>query len=230
MTGSSIASNLRMRAFLLAGGRSTRMGQDKALLRIHGQPLAAQMLAKLRALGLEATLCGNREDLASFAPVIPDLGVSCGPLGGIDAALQATDTDLNLVLAVDLPALPVAFLRWMIARAARTGAAATIPYAQGRPQPLCAVYHRELAPELRQCIEEGEFRIMAAVHRGSSRIDRFMVEQIAAAEAFDIVPDMPPVHTWFRNLNTPEEVARYAASHSSNKLASNKLERDETAD
>lgn len=229
MTDSSNANSpgklSSLRAFLLAGGRSTRMGQDKALLSIHGQPLVTHMLAKLRALHLEPTICGNRPDLAICAPVIPDAAEACGPLGGITAALQATDADLNLILAVDLPALPIEFLRWLTARAAITGAGATIPYAQGRPQPLCAVYHRNLAPGLRQSLAAGNYRVMNAVRRAASCIDTFMVEQIAAVEAFDIAPDTPPVHTWFRNLNTPQEFARYAASY-----PSNKLEGDETAD
>jgi len=214
MTVSSTANSPTpsLRAFLLAGGRSSRMGQDKALLPIHGQPLVEQMLARLRALGLEATICGNRPDLAAYATILPD-------------AAEASPAELNLVLAVDLPALPVEFLRWLTLRAALTGAPATIPYALGRPQPLCAVYHRNLAPGLRQSLASGDYRIMSAVHRVASRIDTFMVEQVAAAGAFSLTPPLPPVYTWFRNLNTPQDAARFAASHPSNKLEGN-----ETAD
>ncbi|ACO33721.1 MULTISPECIES: molybdenum cofactor guanylyltransferase [Acidobacterium] len=227
MTVSSTANSPTpsLRAFLLAGGRSSRMGQDKALLPIHGQPLVEQMLARLRALGLEATICGNRPDLAAYATILPDAAEACGPLGGITAALEASPAELNLVLAVDLPALPVEFLRWLTLRAALTGAPATIPYALGRPQPLCAVYHRNLAPGLRQSLASGDYRIMSAVHRVASRIDTFMVEQVAAAGAFSLTPPLPPVYTWFRNLNTPQDAARFAASHPSNKLEGN-----ETAD
>jgi len=66
---------------------------------------------------------------------------------------------------------------------------------------------------------------MSAVHRAASRIDTFMVEQVAAAGAFNLTPPLPPVHCWFGNLNTPQDAARYAASHPSNKLEGN-----ETAD
>jgi len=92
MTVSSTANSPTpsLRAFLLAGGRSSRMGQDKALLSIHGQPLVQQMLAKLRALGLEATVCGNRADLAAYSPILPDAAEACGPLGGITAALESS--------------------------------------------------------------------------------------------------------------------------------------------
>jgi molybdopterin-guanine dinucleotide biosynthesis protein A len=212
-----------MRAFLLTGGRGLRMGQDKVMLPIHGQPLLSRMLAKLRALHLEPTLCGNRSDLAAYAPVLPDAADACGPLGGIVAALQAADAELNLILAVDLPALPVEFLRWLTIRAALTGAEATIPCPQGRPQPLCAIYHRNLAAGLRKSLAAGDYRVMSAIRGAAARIDIFMVEQVAAAGAFS--PSLPPVHAWFRNLNTPQDLARYAASH-----PSNKLEENETAD
>jgi molybdopterin-guanine dinucleotide biosynthesis protein A len=227
MTVSSAANSPApsLRAFLLAGGRSSRMGQDKALLPIHGQPLIAHILGKLHTLGLDATICGNRPDLAGYAPILADAAEACGPLGGITAALEASSAELNLILAVDLPALPVQFLRWLVLRAALTAAPATIPWAQGRPQPLCAVYHRDLAPSLRQSLASGDYRIMSAVHRAASSIDTLMVEQVAAAGAFSLTPPLPPVYTWFRNLNTPQDAARFAASHPSNKLEGN-----ETAD
>ncbi len=228
MTGSSIANSAnspaaspRLRAFVLAGGRSSRMGQDKALLPMQGQPLVAQMLTKLRALHLEPAICGNRPDLAAYAPMIPDAAEACGPLGGIVAALEASDAALNLILAVDLPGLPVEFLHWLTLRAALTGAPATIPFVGGRPQPLCAVYHRDLAASLRQSLAAGNYRVIHAIHRAAVRIDTCMVEQIAASGVFDAVPALPPVHTWFRNLNTPADFARYAASHPSNKLEGN---------
>ena len=80
-----------MRAFLLAGGRSRRMGRDKAQLELAGQPLVAHMLGKLTGLGLDATICGNRPDLQHIAPVLPDPNLpgdetSAGPLAGILAA------------------------------------------------------------------------------------------------------------------------------------------------
>jgi molybdopterin-guanine dinucleotide biosynthesis protein A len=229
MTGSSLANSAAassgLSAFLLAGGRSSRMGQDKAMLPLHGQPLVEQMIAKLHALHLRPTICGNRPDLAAYAPILPDAAEACGPLGGIAAALRATDTALNLILAVDLPGLPVAFLRWLIERATLTRAAATIPYLGGRPQPLCAIYHRDLAGRLQQSLASGSYRVLPAIHQATASVDTFMVEQIAATGAFRTTPDMPPLHTWFCNLNTPIDAARYAASHPSNKLEGN-----ETAD
>lgn len=210
-----------MRAFLLAGGRSRRMGRDKAQLPLAGQPLVAHMISKLAGLGLEATICGNRPDLAHLAPVLPDPPLpgegSAGPLAGILAALEASEAALNLFLGVDIPGLPLAFLRWMIDRAERTQSPLTVPFVAGRAQPLCAIYHRELAPGLRRSLEAGERRVFPTLARAARRTDIFDVESIVSAGAFDPIPRGFP-HEWFRNLNTPQEFALYAAQHPSNKL------------
>jgi molybdenum cofactor guanylyltransferase len=197
-----------MQAFVLAGGLGTRMGRDKALLSVDGRPLIAHMLAKLAELGIRASICGNRPDLAAFAPAIADNFSQCGPLGGIEAALASSGSALNLFLAVDLPGMPVSFLRWLMARAERTQAAATIPYLAGRPQPLCAVYHRNLAGGLRNALRAGDYGVMRTIEGAAPTIDRLQVEQLMAADALEPRPLEPP-HLWFQNLNTPAELARY---------------------
>jgi molybdopterin-guanine dinucleotide biosynthesis protein A len=105
--------------FVLAGGRSTRMGQDKALLQLAGRPLLDLALDKLRALPLAAAprIAAARSDLSSHAGVIADLHPGCGPLSGIEAALAASTQPLNVFLPVDTPLLPAHFLLWMLERA-----------------------------------------------------------------------------------------------------------------
>ena len=214
-----------MRAFLLAGGRSRRMGRDKAQLELAGQPLVAHMLDKLTGLGLEATICGNRLDLRHLAPILPDPhlpggGTSAGPLAGILAALEASDSPLNFFLAVDMPGMPIGFLRWMIDRAERTEARLTVPFVAGRAQSLCAIYHRDLAHGVRRSIESGEYRVLPALRDAAQQthsIDAFDVESIVAAGAIHPLPFGLP-HQWFRNLNTPQDFALYVVSHLSNKL------------
>lgn len=195
-----------MNAFVLAGGQSTRMGRDKALLETCGQPLILRMLDKLRALGIGPQIVGTRPDLAEFAPVIPDSYPQAGPLGGIVSALAASDAEQNLFLAVDLPLLPVEFLCWMLVRAGMTNTLATIPRLQGRAQPLCAVYHRAILPHAQAALAEGDAKVMRAIERAARatgmRIDSFDVESVAAAESW------PWPHCWFANLNTPDEFRR----------------------
>jgi molybdenum cofactor guanylyltransferase len=198
-------------AFILAGGQSTRMGFDKALLQFRGRPLIEHALAKLRNLGFSPRIAGNRPDLAEYASIIPDNYPGSGPLAGIEAALAAGNDDLSLFLPIDLPLLPVEFLRWLTARALQTSALATIPRSQGRPQPLCAVYQRALLPYARSALAAGNPKVMRAVEHGASesglKIDLFDVETVAAS--LNATADWSPaplVHRWFHNLNTPADL------------------------
>jgi molybdenum cofactor guanylyltransferase len=202
-------------AFVLAGGQSTRMGRDKALLELDGRPLVLVMVELLRGLGLEPRICGGKRgtpchpDLGQFAPVIEDNFAACGPLGGIEAALAASDTELNLFVPVDTPRLPGAFLRWMIERAEMSGAVATVPMMGGRAESLCAVYSRRLLEGLRAALRRGTLKMMTAVPEAAAaareRVDLFAVEAVAAALAPGTWPAEPRVQEWFRNMNTPAD-------------------------
>lgn len=198
--------------FVLAGGRSTRMGQDKALLRVAGHSLLELALKKLRALPLATAprIAGGRSELISHAPVISDLHPGCGPLSGIEAALAASSQPLNIFLPVDMPLLPEEFLIWMLRRAQITGAPATVPRINGLPQPLCAVYHRQLLEPITAALPAGNYKVMpvvsAAAARGQS-IDVFDVELVASTD-FSLPAFSPlPLYRWFHNCNTPEDMA-----------------------
>lgn len=209
-----------MNGFVLAGGQSTRMGSDKALLELGGQPLVVQALEKLGALRLDPKICGanpsSAAEFARFAQVIPDNFAGCGPVAGIEAGLAASASDLNVFLAVDIPLVPVEFLLWMVERAETSGAVATIPVAGGVPQPLCAVYSRRLLDGLRTSIAAGDLKMMRAVAGATEavreRLDLFQVESAAAALPVAAWPADPPLRHWFLNANTPGEFARVKAN------------------
>lgn len=204
-----------MNAFVLAGGQSTRMGRDKALLTVGGLPLIEHALNKLRSLGFSPRIAGSRPDLARFAPVVTDSYPQQGPLGGIEAALAASDAEQNLFLPVDLPWLPIEFLRWMADRVGLTNALATVPRLQGLPQPLCAVYSRAMLPHVQAALASGDAKVMRAVGHAASatglRIDSFDVESVAAAQDW---PQPLPLHRWFHNLNTPADFDQVALEQS----------------
>jgi molybdenum cofactor guanylyltransferase len=214
--------------FVLAGGRSSRMGRDKAMLRLSGRTLVGQFfpggtlldlaLDKLRALKLAPAgtprIAGSRPDLSSQAPVVEDLHPGCGPLSGIEAALAASTRSLNLFLPVDLPLLPAEFLSWMLQRASITGAMVTFPRIQGRPQPLCAVYRRELLPSITQSLLDGDYKVTRVVETALGNIG---IPRIQAADIFDLellIATYPELHAasripwqrWFQNCNSPEDL------------------------
>jgi molybdopterin-guanine dinucleotide biosynthesis protein A len=191
------------------------MGRDKALLPLEGIPLIARALDLLRSLGISPRICGSRPDLSCFAEAIPDNFPRCGPLAGIEAALAVSTTEVNLFLPVDLPLLPAAFLRWLLARAEASQAAATIPVVADRPQPLCAIYSRRLLSGIRQSLAAGDSKVMNGIRRAAGglneAVDLFDVETVAAAADW---PCSPPVSEWFRNVNTPAEYQRLSSAPS----------------
>ena len=89
--------------FVLAGGKSSRMGKDKAFLQIFGRTLLAHALELAKAATGSAWIVGSREKFAAFGQVAEDIYPGHGPLAGIHKALTSTQTDLNLILAVDMP-------------------------------------------------------------------------------------------------------------------------------
>jgi molybdopterin-guanine dinucleotide biosynthesis protein A len=210
--GDAAMTQMPAEGFVLAGGRSTRMGQDKALLLLGGRALLDLALEKLRALPLAAAprVAASRPELASHGALIADLHPGCGPLSGIEAALAASSQRFNVFLPVDLPLLPSLFLLWMLERARITGALATIPCINGWPQPLCAVYQRELLGPMSAALTAGDHKVMpvirAACHPGQS-LDVFDVEGVASAQP-DLFSFSPlPLYRWFHNCNTPEDMA-----------------------
>ncbi len=197
--------------WVLAGGRSVRMGRDKASVDFAGAPLLERMLGKLRQLGLKARVAGMREPVEGVAAeVVRDLHPDCGPLSGMETALSRSETQTVMMLGVDLPLVEVGFLQWMLERAQITGAAATIPRVLGQPQPLCAVYRRELLAGIARALNSGDYKTMTALDSAAAdaKLDIFDVERVATAGAWD---STWPTHCQFMNCNTREELAAAAA-------------------
>ncbi len=128
-------------AVILAGGKSSRMGRDKAWLEVGGQPLLARQIQLARELGAREIFISGRADAdyAAFGyPVLRDKFAGAGPLAGIERALDAAALPLLLVLAVDLPEMSVEFLRGLGAGCVENVGA--IPRVNGNIEPLAAFY------------------------------------------------------------------------------------------
>jgi molybdopterin-guanine dinucleotide biosynthesis protein A len=196
--------------FVLAGGRSTRMGQDKALIQLAGKTLVELALDKLRCLPLavDPRVAGAASDFSSHASVIPDLHPACGPLSGMEAALGSSTHPLNVFLPVDLPLLPACFLAWMLMRAEITGAVITVPRIGGELQPLCAVYHRSLLDFFTASLLAGNYKVVAAITAaaGDRVVDIFDTERVVSANPALLNGSLVPPHRWFHNCNTPEDL------------------------
>ena len=180
--------------FVLVGGKSSRMGCNKALLNIQNRTLAEQVAEQIRIVTNDVRLIGQADTYSSLGyPVVEDLFEGCGPLGGIHAALSATRAEWNLVVACDMPEVAAEFLKLLIARAEEGPADAVIPAGpDGRPEPLCAAYHRRSLPEITNALEAGTFKVMSGISRLKLDVWR--------------VPDA----RYFHNLNTPQDWTGYS--------------------
>ena len=185
-------------AFILAGGKSTRMGTDKAFAPLNGRPLLARMLETARSLTSNVRIVGDSRKYGPFAPVVEDIYPECGPLSGIHAALHSSATELNVVLAVDTPFVSLALLQFLVTRARNVpGAIVTVVQANGGFQPLCAVYRRQFAEAAEQALRGGRHKIDALFDSAST--------QVIGEDELESAGFSPNI---FRNLNTPDDLVR----------------------
>jgi molybdopterin-guanine dinucleotide biosynthesis protein A len=186
--------------FILAGGKSSRMGVDKAFLELGGETLLKRALQIVREVTSEVRIVGSWSKFGEFGQVVEDIYPERGPLGGIHAALRSSHAELNLMLGVDLPFMQAEFLAWLCERASRNDAVVTVPKARGRLQPLCAVYRKGFA----EIAEE-------ALQTDRNKIDLLFDE--VKTEVVEVPADF--LLEMFNNLNTREEweSARKRLSH-----------------
>jgi molybdopterin-guanine dinucleotide biosynthesis protein A len=182
-------------AFILAGGKSSRMGEDKARLKLRGQTLVE--IAREKARQVAATVCvvGPRARFGNEA--MEDVFPDCGPLAGIHAALAQSDAELNLVLAVDTPFVETRFLSFLLEQAKLSSTDVTLPRTADGFQPLCAVYRKSFCVPAEAALKEGRYKIDALFPQVSLRV----IEE-AEIRRFAFDPAM------FQNLNTRAEYER----------------------
>ena len=134
------------------------MEKDKAFLELEGRTLLVRALELAGTVG-EVYISGDAGKFAAYGRVVEDVYRDRGPLGAIHAALMSVTSDLNLMLAVDLPFIEPNFLEYLITRAQHSGAVVTVPRAGGGWQPLCAVYQRSFALVAERSLQEGRNKI-----------------------------------------------------------------------
>jgi molybdenum cofactor guanylyltransferase len=146
--------------FVLTGGRSSRMGRDKALLPIEGSVLVERTAERVRAAAGSVILIGAPERYRHLElPLAADLAENCGPIGGLYTALTTTRSDWNLLVACDMPGLTVGFLRELLDAARQHGSTCLVPQTPSGLHPLCAVYHRRAVLAVESAIEHKHFKM-----------------------------------------------------------------------
>jgi molybdopterin-guanine dinucleotide biosynthesis protein A len=218
--------------YVLAGGKSSRMGQDKALLKLAGTPLALHTVTKLRRVCAEVHILSSRPELEAFAPLVRDIHPDCGPMGGLEAAMEHSQYKWNLFMPVDVPFLPSAFLETWIQKVAdsqQNDARVAVFTVDGRLQPLLCLLHREVAPFIRQAVQLKNYKVSPMLLEAATELAKrhhrnpdlafvnwiwdkdteFAAEPKSAVEPWRRLThsQQEARHLWFANLNTRQEFA-----------------------
>jgi len=197
--------------FVLAGGQSSRMGRDKALVSFAGRPLVEHALDILRQAGLPASIAGGQPSLAAYAPLIADAQPALGPLSGICTALASTPTRLAVFLPVDLPLLPSSLLQYLLRHAQLTGNAVTLASVNGFAQTFPVVLDGSIAPPLQQQLHSSQRGCFAAFQAAADALNQpvtiLPVEHLVQAGQVSHPRGLPTCR-WFLNLNREADLRR----------------------
>ncbi|MGA9584023.1 MAG: molybdenum cofactor guanylyltransferase [Terracidiphilus sp.] len=200
-------------AFILAGGRSTRMGQDKALVPLAGNPLIERALTILSSAGFEPRIAGAKSDLSSFAPTLLDKSSESGlgPLAGICSALASSTARYGLFLSIDLPLLPSSLVDYLLELAIATESAITGVSIAGFVQTFPVVIDRAGLPVLQSILRSNDRNCLRAFRAAADSISRpFSIQPVEVLIQSGQVmhPQGFAAAEWFLNVNSPVELAR----------------------
>jgi molybdopterin-guanine dinucleotide biosynthesis protein A len=191
-------SKENIHAFVLAGGKSRRLGQDKALVELDGQPLILRAAEVLRPFVAEVTLLAPAGRYESFGlPVVADQWPDEGPLGAICTALRSSPAQWKIFLACDLPLVSRQFLSLLVERVQATHSDAVVPRTEDGWQPLSAAYHSRCQTAFARAFQQGERSIVKLL--GEIPVEAITSAEMANAgvSEFDLL-----------NLNTPKDLTR----------------------
>ena len=151
-------------AAILAGGRPRRFGTDKAFHLIGNKPMWQHQIAKIEPLMPSEILisANTQQHFDTEHRVIVDAQEDCGPLGALTSCLRATKLGRLLVVAVDIPEIPMQFL----AELAYAGGGAVAVHEDGMPEPLAAVYPAEILPIAEAQLKSGQLAMRDLVTIG----------------------------------------------------------------
>jgi molybdopterin-guanine dinucleotide biosynthesis protein A len=189
-------------AYLLAGGASSRMGQDKALLPLGDEPLLVHLAKILTSVSEEFHLVAPPGRYEAFGfPTLHDRRENAGPLAGIEAALENSAHDWNLVLACDLARIEADWLIHLCEVALTSNdfdcvASAASP---NEANPLCAVWRKSALPTVRQALDAGKFRVRSVLEQLQTQI---------------LIPPDPGI---LANWNRPEDLPGHLGGGKANR-------------
>lgn len=179
-------------AYILAGGKSSRMGTDKGLLPLQGKPMVQHVIENLAPIFDTPTIVSANEAYSAFGcDRIADIMPGLGPAGGIYTALAHSNRDYNFITSCDMPFVSTAAVEYMISKA--VGAQIILPAHDGQIEPLFGIYSKTCLPEW-----------LALIQRGFLKLQ----EMIACFDLLIVDISGNPLFTdpVFQNINTPDDL------------------------
>ena len=144
---------------ILAGGISSRMGQDKGLLLLNNQPLVKHIIQALKPITNQIIIISNNDDYKVFGyPVYKDLIKEKGPVGGIYTALTYSSTKYNIIISCDTPFVTTELLKFLLKHS--EGHKITIPKFKNKIHPLIGVYHQSIKSTFKSNLDKNQLKLM----------------------------------------------------------------------
>lgn len=184
---STSIQSLPVGGYLLAGGASRRMGQDKAFLIFEGRPLLVHLIKILASVLRDPHLIAppGRYEQLGFVP-LNDLRSGCGPMAGIETALLHSSCEWNLILACDLPHVTREWLNVLLHSA--LAAPPDVHCVSTGDNPLLAIWRKSALPTIQTALDAGQFRLR---------------DLMKPLNAINLVPPDPQI---LANWNRPEDL------------------------
>jgi molybdopterin-guanine dinucleotide biosynthesis protein A len=161
---------MELTAIILAGGKSRRMGVNKALMSYKGKPLIQYSIDLALCMTANILISSNREELSCLGfPVVKDSSAVETPLAGIHAGLKASTTAWNLVLTCDMPNVSGALILHLLEHTGKDFLL-VLPGHGEYLEPLCGLYHKDLVPVIESCFQRQEFAPLDLLGKVNYRI------------------------------------------------------------
>jgi molybdopterin-guanine dinucleotide biosynthesis protein A len=183
---------MQITGIILAGGQSTRMGTDKALIQINEKTLLENAIDICKPVFSEILVSSNNPDHGKFgAKIIPDEFANCGPLSGIYSCLKKSETDWNFVISVDAAFIELDFIRYLTTQIGDFDA--IVPLHDKGKEPLISIYHKNGLIEMQKHLKSGNLKMQNLINAINTKF-------VGSQKWVEKYPKI------FTNLNCPEDL------------------------
>lgn len=149
---------MKVNTIILAGGKSSRMGQDKGLMNLNGKPMIQHVIEVAKTKSEEIMIISNQANYQQFGyKVYPDEIKNKGPLAGIYTGLKHSMTEWNVVLSCDTPFIHPSLLQFLIAQA--QGCDITILQKNEQIHPLIGIFNKNCLATFKTCLDANELTL-----------------------------------------------------------------------